>query len=106
MKLDYNIIWVEDKIDTKPFLSLKMKVKRYLEDEFFNVIIETAEDFDEFKHKFEEKEAFDLIITDLNLNESHGSQVINFVRDEKHILTEVFFYSANSSLTSTKFLVL
>tara|TARA_R110002126_G_scaffold124451_3_gene266485 strand:+ start:62326 stop:63237 length:912 start_codon:yes stop_codon:yes gene_type:complete len=102
MKLDYNIIWVEDKIDTKPFLSLKKKVKKYLEDEFFNVIIETAEDFDEFKHKFEERENFDLIITDLNLNESHGSQVIDFVRDEKHILTEVFFYSANSSLTSTK----
>ncbi len=51
MKLDYKIIWVEDKIDTKPFLALKESVKKHLEDEFFNVTIETAEDFDEFKKK-------------------------------------------------------
>ena len=101
MKLDYKIIWVEDKIDTKPFLSLKKSVKKHLEDEFFNVSIETAEDFDEFKQKYEDGETFDLIITDLNLNERHGSEVIDFVRDEKHILTEVFFYSANSELKNT-----
>lgn len=101
MKLDYKIIWVEDKIDTKPFLALKKSVKKYLEDEFFNVSIETAEDFDEFKEKYETNKTFDLIITDLNLNESHGSEVIDFVRDEKHILTEVFFYSANNELKST-----
>lgn len=100
MKLDYKIIWVEDKIDTKPFLSLKESVKKHLENEFFNVSIETAEDFNEFKKKYE-SDTFDLIITDLNLNESHGNEVIDFVRDEKHILTEVFFYSANSELKST-----
>lgn len=102
MKLDYKIIWVEDKIDTKPFLSLKESINKHLEDEFFNVSIETAEDFEEFKKKYEENETFDLIITDLNLNESHGSEVIDYVRDEKHILTEIFFYSANSALSSTE----
>jgi len=101
MKLDYKIIWVEDKIYTKPFLALKESVKKHLEDEFFNVSIETVEDFDEFKQKYETNKTFDLIITDLNLNESHGYEVIDFVRDEKHILTEVFFYSANSELKST-----
>ncbi len=102
MKLDYRIIWVEDKIDTKPFQSLKKNVNNHLENEFFNVTIETAEDFGEFKEKYEVTETFDLIITDLNLNESHGSQVIDFIRDEKHILTEIFFYSANSELSSTQ----
>jgi CheY-like chemotaxis protein len=102
MKLDYKIIWVEDKIDTKPFISLKKNVQEHLENEFFNVSIETAEDFDEFKKKYENNETFDLIITDLNLNESHGNEVIDFVRDEKHILTEIFFYSANRELTSTQ----
>lgn len=101
MKLDYKIIWVEDKIETKPFLSLTENVKQFLESEFFNVSIDTAEDFDEFKHKYENGGTFDLIITDLNLNESHGSEVINYLRDEKHILTEVFFYSANSELKNT-----
>lgn len=101
MKLDYKIIWVEDKIDTKPFLALRQTINEHLVNEFFNVQIETAEDFDEFKEKYEASETFDLIITDLNLNESHGSQVIDFVRDVKHIMTEIFFYSANSELSAT-----
>jgi CheY-like chemotaxis protein len=102
MKLNYKIIWVEDKIDTRPFLSLIENIKKYLENEFFNVYIEIAEDFDEFRAKYEDSQTYDLIITDLNLNESHGNQVIDFVRDEKHILTEIFFYSANSELATTK----
>ncbi|WP_306350631.1 hypothetical protein [Flavobacterium sp. '19STA2R22 D10 B1'] len=102
MKLNYKIIWVEDKIDTRPFLSLIENVKSHLENEFFNVHIYTAEDFDEFKEKYEDSQTYDLIITDLNLNESHGNEVIDFIRDEKHILTEIFFYSANSELPTTK----
>lgn len=102
MKLNYKIIWVEDKIDTRPFLSLIENIRNHLENEFFNVKIETAEDFDEFKTKYEDSQTYDLIITDLNLNESHGNNVIDFVRDEKHILTEIFFYSANSELSTTK----
>jgi len=102
MKLNYKIIWVEDKIDTRPFLSLIENVKSHLENEFFNVQIDTAEDFDEFKEKFEDSQTYDLIITDLNLNESHGNQVIDFIRDEKHVLTEIFFYSANNELATTK----
>lgn len=102
MKLNYKIIWVEDRIHTKPFQALREIIEKHLEDEFFNVQIETAEDFDEFKKKYESSEVFDLIITDLNLNESHGYQVIDFVRDVKHILTEVFFYSANSELSSSE----
>jgi len=101
MKLDYKIIWVEDKIDTKPFLALRQTINEHLVNEFFNVQIETAEDFNEFKEKYEASETFDLIITDLNLNESHGSQVIDFVRDIKYIMTEIFFYSANSELSAT-----
>ncbi len=102
MNLNYKIIWVEDKIDTLPFLSLIESVKTHLENEFFNVFVDTAEDFDEFKKKFEVSQSYDLIITDLNLNESHGNEVIDFIRDEKHILTEIFFYSANSELSTTK----
>jgi CheY-like chemotaxis protein len=98
MKLDYNIIWVEDKIDTKPFIALKKKVIKHLKDEFFNVSIETAEDFEEFKSKYNGGGTVDLIITDLNLNDNtEGSQVIDFLRDEQHVLTEIFFYSANNA---------
>ncbi len=98
MKLSYNIIWVEDKIGSRPFQSLINSVSGYLEENFFKVRVETAEDYNEFREKFEKNSDYDLIITDLNLNESHGTQVIDFIRDERHILTEVFFYSANSLL--------
>lgn len=98
MKLNYKIIWVEDKIETKPFESLIRNIKQFLSDRFFDVEIHTAEDFEEFKVKFNSNGSFDLVITDYSLNDSHGNQVIDFIRMDKHILTEVFFYSANSGL--------
>lgn len=104
MKLDYKIMWVEDKIGTQPFKSLKESISEHLEGEFFEVTIETAEDVKEFKNKFVGDDAFDLIITDLNLNEGHGSDVINYIRDEKHVMTEVFFYSANGGLKDSALL--
>lgn len=102
MKLDYKIIWVEDKIDTEPFQDLVNDIKEHLENEFFNVKIDTAEDYDDFVKIYESQDTFDLIITDLNLNESHGSQVIDFIRDEKHNFTEIFFYSANKELNNAR----
>ena len=101
MKLDYKIIWVEDKIETKQFQALIQNVVKYLEDQFFKVTIETAEDVAEFKEKFKIHKNFDLVITDLNLNESHGNEVVDYIRDEKHNLTEIFFYSANNDLKTT-----
>lgn len=98
MKLNYKIIWVEDKIEDKPFLKLIENIQRFLIDRFFDVEIYTAEDFDEFKEKFDKNGSFDLVITDYSLNDSHGSQVIDFIRMDKNILTEVLFYSANSEL--------
>jgi hypothetical protein len=98
MKLNYKIIWVEDKIETKPFESIISNIKQFLTDRFFDVEIQTAEDFEDFKVKFNANGSFDLVITDYSLNDSHGNQVIDFIRMDKHILTEVFFYSANTQL--------
>lgn len=98
MKLNYKIIWVEDKIETRPFESIKKNIESFLKEKFFNVEIHTAEDFEEFKGEFNSNGSFDLVITDYSLNDSHGNQVIDFIRMDKNILTEVFFYSANSEL--------
>lgn len=98
MKLSYNIIWVEDKISERPFKTLIKDISSFLTDNFFKVRIDEAEDFDEFKKIVESNCDYDLIITDLNLNESHGTEVINFIRDERRLMTEVFFYSANNEL--------
>lgn len=101
MKIDYNIIWVDDKIDTRPFKGVIKKIEGFLSEQFFNVTIVIAEDFDGFKERYNQNIDYDLVITDLNLNDSKGNDVIDFVRLEKNVLTEVFFYSANSEVNNT-----
>jgi hypothetical protein len=99
MKLNYNIIWVDDKIDTRPYISIKKEIFDFITDEFFNCKIEEAEDFNEFTNLFADDITYDLIITDLSLNSgTTGKQVIDFIRDNKHNHTEIFFYSANTQL--------
>jgi len=100
MKLNYKIIWVEDKIETKPFETIKKNITTFLKDKFFIAEIHAAEDFERFKEEFNSNGSFDLVITDYSLNDSHGSQVIDFIRIDENILTEVFFYSANSKLAT------
>jgi len=99
MKLNYNIIWVDDKIDTRPYISIKKEIFDFITNEFFNCKIEEAEDFNEFVQLFTDNITYDLIITDLSLNSgTTGKQVIDFIRDNKHNHTEIFFYSANTQL--------
>jgi len=105
MKLDYNIIWIDDKSDTRPFESMVSNVRKHLEEQFFNCNIQLFEDFDEFQDSFSDVIQYDLIITDLSLsNETTGKQVIDFVRENKHNHTEIFFYSANQTLKETNLL--
>lgn len=104
MKLDYKIIWVDDKIDNAPYKTLIKNIQGHVNEQFFNCpIIEIAEDFEEFKAKFNNKTQYDLIITDLSLNNgSTGKEVIDFVRDNQHNHTEIFFYSANTQFRKTE----
>lgn len=96
MKLDYNILWIDDKISDRPFQSILNEIKTSLEEQFFNCKINQAEDFSEFKSLFNSNIEYDFIITDYSLNEgTTGKQVIDFIRDKKHDFTEIFFYSAN-----------
>jgi len=100
MKINYNIIWVDDKIENNPFRRLRDRIKLFLTEQFFDVDIEVAEDFEEFKAIFVPRKEYDLIITDLNLNDSKGSEIINYIRKDKNLLTEVFFYSANADVSN------
>ncbi|WP_291284868.1 hypothetical protein [Flavobacterium sp.] len=99
MKLDYNILWVDDRIKERPFQKIIEQTKSFLLDQYFKCNINEAEDFNQFKDFFSSKTEFDIIITDYSLNEgTFGSQVIDFIRDSQHNFTEIFFYSANSDL--------
>ena len=102
MKIDYNIFWVEDKIDSKPFERLVRRIEEFLVEQFFNVKIVVAEDFNEFREKYEQSQEFDLVVTDFNLTEGNGRDVINYVRTTKNNLTEIFFYSANDKVSSVE----
>lgn len=103
MKLDYNILWVDDRIKERPFQRILSETKGFLLDQYFNCNIIEAEDFKEFVEIFSEKKEFDIIITDYSLNEgTFGNQVINFIRDSQHNFTEIFFYSANENVKDIK----
>jgi hypothetical protein len=103
MKLDYNILWVDDRIKERPFQKILGETKDFLSDQYFNCNIIETEDFNEFKEIFSKKKEFDIIITDYSLNEgTFGSQVIDFVRDSEHNFTEIFFYSANDNVKDIK----
>jgi CheY-like chemotaxis protein len=103
MKLDYNILWVDDRIKERPFQKILGETKGFLLEEYFNCNIIEAEDFKEFVEIFSTKKEFDIIITDYSLNEgTFGNQVIDFIRDSQHNFTEIFFYSANENVKDIK----
>lgn len=103
MKLDYNILWVDDRIKERPFQRIVNETKEFLSNQYFNCNVIEAEDFIEFKEIFSSKKEFDIIITDYSLNEgTFGSQVINFIRDSQHNFTEIFFYSAKNNVNEAK----
>lgn len=103
MKLDYNILWVDDRIKERPFQRIINETKEFLLNQHFNCNIIEAEDLNEFKEIFSAKKEFDIIITDYSLNEgTFGNQVIDFIRESEHNFTEIFFYSANNNVRDIK----
>lgn len=101
MKIDYKVIWIDDKFEEEesPFTDIRDYLVDYLKVEhYFQVDIKTFENVENFK-KAVIKDDFDLIITDYHLNDGKlGSEVIDFVRRENNISTEIFFYSAKQDL--------
>lgn len=110
MKLDYNIIWIEDKFsdrddsDGEIFYGIKSQIETFLGHQFFNIDkFDTAADFENFATIFDGAKEYDLIITDLSLNNgTTGTQVIDYVRDKKQNSTEILFYSANTKFRDQK----
>lgn len=103
MKLDYNILWVDDRIEDRPFQRILESTEEYLTNENFNCEIISAKEYSEFIELYKSRKEFDLIITDYTLNNGTlGNQVIDYVRDNDHNNTEVFFYSAQTDINDIK----
>jgi CheY-like chemotaxis protein len=103
MKLDYKILWLDDKI--KDFVDDEYleEIVQYLKAEEFNPVIKTTDKQDEF-YEYLANDDYDLILTDYHLNENaknkgiNGDGIVETVRNSKNIFTEILFYTAKAEL--------
>lgn len=96
MKLEYNILWIDNDILEYIDNGEVSNLKTYLEELGFEPNIVTVEDeaeLDNFIYNFK----YDLIISDFNLNATTGDKIIEKIRDEKGFSTEILFYTAKSN---------
>lgn len=99
MKLDYKMLWVDDRIDERPFQRILKSTQQYLVSQNFECEIVSAKDYSEFIKNYHLKNEYDIILTDYTLNNgTFGNQVIDYIRDNQHNYTEVFFYSAQTNI--------
>ena len=96
MNLNYKILWFEDDADviTEDVGPL---IRTYLIELGFHLEIVHRLNGEHLKDLIKDKD-IDLIVTDLNLGEHEtGEVLIDIMREEDNILTEVLLYSANAN---------
>lgn len=90
MKIEYKILWLEDDIS---WLRVpKNRIEREIESYGFIPLINTINDCDLTKMKYND---YDLILVDYNLNcgsENRGNNILTLLRNRK-ILADAIFYS-------------
>ncbi|MDR2943805.1 MAG: hypothetical protein LBU81_01755 [Methanosarcinales archaeon] len=96
MKLDYNILWIDDHIDEFISDGWLQKVSDHLNINGFEPKICPIPKFNDFSHFTGD---FDLILTDYNLAsyptiEKNGDQIIKEIRNS-NVSTEILFYTAH-----------
>lgn len=95
MKLEYNILWIDN--DLKDYIdngSIK-DVEEILTEKGFEPNIELVFDEANFE-EFIDKHDYDLIISDYNLENTTGDVIIERIRVEKQLDTEILFYTAQT----------
>ncbi len=102
MKLDYKILWLDDKIEDFKNDEHIEEIEKHLMAEEFNPIIHETNDQSKF-FEYLQNNIYDLILTDFHLNESKdnkgidGNNIVETVRS-KNIFTEILFYTAKAEL--------
>lgn len=102
MKLDYKILWLDDKINEFIEDEYDNELRVYLSKQGFNPIILTVFNEDDFFINLDN--TFDLILTDYHLNDDdisirNGDLIVREVR-KSSIFTEILFYSARAELSN------
>jgi CheY-like chemotaxis protein len=103
MKIDYKILWLDDKMDEILFDDYPREIYTFLSDQGFEPHITTVKNEKEFFENL--NDSFDLILTDFHLNETtsstrNGDAIIEEVR-KRSIFTEIMFYSAQGDVADT-----
>ena len=96
MKLEYNILWIDNDIADYIANGEVGNIKSYLEDLGFEPHIVTVEDEADLEN-YLYVHKYDLIISDFNLNATTGDKIIEKIREEKGFSTEILFYTAKSN---------
>jgi len=94
MKLDYNILWLDNDIQEYIDNGDVGSISDFLIELGFEPNIVTV--FDEAELDKYLDIDYDLIISDFNLNKENGDVVIYRLREEKKLVTEILFYSAKT----------
>jgi len=92
MRIEYNILWFED--IKSSFNSKKQIVKQIVED-FGFIFPEPRNEINGENIESLVYDEFDLIIADLNLTGTKGTDLINKLRNQEGVYTEVIFYSSD-----------
>lgn len=95
MKLDYNILWLDNDLQEYINNGDVESINDYLIDLGFEPNIVTV--FDEAEIDKHLGISYDLIISDFNLNKENGDVIIYRLREEKKLDTEILFYSAKNN---------
>lgn len=95
MKLDYNILWIDNDLQVYIDNGSIKDVEEMLTEKGFEPNIELV--FDEANlDEFIDKHDYDLIISDYNLENTTGDIIIERIRVEKQLDTEILFYTAQT----------
>jgi DNA integrity scanning protein DisA with diadenylate cyclase activity len=88
MKLDYKILWLDDKIDIIIDEKYVQEIDNYISEQGFNPIIVPVQNEKDFFKNLDD--SFDLILTDYHLNEErnqtrNGDTIIKEVRNKYYM---------------------
>lgn len=97
MRIEYNILWVED--EDSWYETTKELFSDTLDDLGFKLVPKQCKTFDEVKEEIDRNclKEYDLLLVDFTLKGSNsGEKIIEFIRNikDKPILTDVLFYSS------------
>lgn len=98
MKLDYNILWLDNDLEDYIKNGDVESIGEFLTELGFEPNIVTV--FDESEIDSHLSMSYDLIISDFNLNRENGDVVIYRLREDRKLDTEILFYSAKSNFIS------